>query len=86
MPIHSTVGVRHFYNGTNTFQKEVSPHVPVQWSVSLGLGAQYNLTPYLGIYLEPSLQYYINNGSGLKTYRTEHPFEFTLPLGLRLHW
>jgi RNA polymerase sigma-70 factor (ECF subfamily) len=86
MPIHSTVGVRHFYNGTNTFQKEVSPHVPVQWSVSLGLGAQYNVTPHLGIYLEPSLQYFINNGSGLKTYRTEHPLEFTLPLGLRLHW
>ena len=86
MPIHSTVGVRHFYNGTNTFQKEVSPHVPVQWSVSLGLGAQYNVTPHLGIYLEPSLQYFINNGSDLKTYRTEHPFEFTLPLGLRLHW
>ena len=86
MPIHSTVGVRHFYNGTNTFQKEVSPHVPVQWSVSLGLGAQYNVTPHLGIYLEPSLQYYINNGSGLKTYRTEHPFELTLPLGLRFHW
>ena len=86
MPIHSTVDVRHFYNGTNTFQKEVSPHVPVQWSVSLGLGAQYNVTPYLGIYLEPSLQYFINHGSGLKTYHTEHPFEFTLPLGLRLHW
>ena len=86
MPIRSTVGVRHFYNGTNIFQKEVSPHVPVQWSVSLGLGAQYNLTPYLGIYLEPSLQYFINNGSDLKTYRTEHPLEFTLPLGLRLHW
>ncbi len=86
IPIHSTVGVRHFYNGTNTFQKEVSPHVPVQWSVSLGLGAQYNVTPHLGIYLEPSLQYFINNGSGLKTYRTEHPFELTLPLGLRFHW
>ena len=86
LPVYSTVGVRHFYNGTNTFQKEVSPHVPVQWSVSLGIGAQYNVTPYLGIYLEPSLQYFFNDGSSLKTYRTEHPLEFTLPLGLRLHW
>ncbi len=86
MPINSTVDVRHFYNGTNTFQKEVSPHMPVQWSISLGLGAQYNVTPYLGIYLEPSMQYFFNDGSSIKTYRTEHPFEFTLPLGLRFRW
>ncbi len=86
LPIYSNVDVRHFYNGTNTFQKEESPHVPVQWSVSLGLGAQYNVTPYLGIYLEPSMQYFFNDGSSIKTYRTEHPFEFTLPLGLRFHW
>lgn len=52
----------------------------------LGLGAQYNVTPYLGIYLEPSIQYFFNNGSSIKTYRTEHPFEFTLPLGVRFHW
>ena len=86
LPLYSTIGVRHFYNGTNTFQKEVSPHVPVQWSISFGLGVQYNVTPNLGIYLEPNMQYFFNDGSGIKTYRTEHPFEFTLPLGLRFHW
>ena len=86
LPIHSTVNVRHIENGKMTFQKEASLSVPVQWSVSLGLGAQYNLTPYLGIYLEPSMQYFFNDGSLLKTYRTEHPLEFTLPVGLRFHW
>jgi len=86
LPLHSTVGVRHFINGSNTFQKEASPNVPVQWSVSLGLGAQYNVTPYLGIYLEPGVQYFLNSGSSIKTYRTEHPLEFTLPIGFRFHW
>ena len=86
LPIHSTSKILHSVDGINTFQKEASLNVPVQWSVSLGLGAQYNLTPYLGIYLEPSLQYFFNDGSNLKTYRTEHPFEFTLPFGIRFHW
>ena len=86
LPIHSTADVRHIENGKMTFQKEASLSVPVQWSVSFGLGAQYNLTPYLGIYLEPSMQYFFNDGSSLKTYRTEHPLEFTLPVGLRFHW
>ena len=86
LPMRSTSKILHTVDGIYTFQKETSLNVPVQWSVSLGLGAQYNLTPHLGIYLEPSLQYFINNGSDLKTYRTEHPLEFTLPLGLRFHW
>ncbi len=86
LPIHRTVGVRHFENGCYTFQKEVSPSVPLQWSFSLGVGGQYNVTQYLGIYLEPSVQYFFNEGSGIKTYRTEHPFEFTLPFGFRFHW
>ena len=86
LPIHSTVSVRHFINGSNTFQKEMSPYVPVQWSVSLGLGAQCNLTPHFSFYIEPSLQYFFNNRSNIKTYRTEHPLEMTFPIGLRFNW
>ena len=86
LPLHSTVDVRHFNNGNNTFQKKTSPKVPVQWSTTFGLGIQYNIMSSLGIYLEPSIQYFFNNGSRLETYRTEHPLEFTLPIGIRYHW
>lgn len=41
---------------------------------------------YLGIYLEPSLQYFVDDGSNIKTYRTEHPLSITLPLGIRFRW
>ena len=41
---------------------------------------------YLGIYLEPSLQYFVDDGSDIKTYRTEHPLSITLPLGIRFRW
>lgn len=86
LPIHSTLDVNHVLDGSTTFRNKVTLDVPFQWSTTLGLGIQYNLTPHLGLYLEPSLQYFFNDGSDLKSYRTEHPLQFTLPLGLRFHW
>lgn len=86
LPIHSSLEVNHISNGRNTFNKQTSLDVNNQWSTTLGLGLQYNLAPHLGIYLEPSLQYFFNDGSDLKTYRTEHPISVTLPIGIRFHW
>ena len=86
LPVRSTLDVVHMANGYNTFSKTSSPAIPVQWSAMLGFGIQYDLTPSLGIYMEPSLQYFVGNGSTLKTYRTEHPVSISLPLGIRFHW
>ena len=85
-PIRSTLNVNHITNDITTFSKESTLDAPIQWSMSLGLGVQYDLTPHLGIYMEPSLQYYFDDGSNLKSFRTEHPLSITLPLGLRFHW
>ena len=85
-PIRSTLNVKHITNDITTFSKESTLDVPKQWSMSLGLGIQYDLTPHLGIYMEPSLQYFLNDGSNLKSYRTEHPLSITLPIGLRFQW
>ena len=86
LPIRSITDVNHIYNGICTFQDRTSISVPCQWSTNVGLGIQYGLTPHLGIYVEPSLQYFFNDGSSLKSYRTEHPLSITLPLGIRIHW
>ena len=86
LPIRSTLNVRHVANDIETFAKETTLDVPSQWSMSLGVGLQYDLTPHVGIYLEPSLQYFFNDGSSLESYRTEHPLSITLPLGIRFHW
>lgn len=59
---------------------------PWQWSVNTSIGIQYRLTPQAGIYLEPTVNYYIPDGSQLRTIRKEHPFTFTLPVGLRISW
>ena len=85
-PVHSTLDVNHFINDINTYSKQEKLSVPLQWSTSVGLGFQYDITPHIGFYLEPSLQYFFNDGSSIKSYRTEHRFNITLPLGIRLKY
>lgn len=86
LPIRSTLNVKHVTNDIVTFGKETTLDVPSQWSMSFGLGIQYDFTPYLGAYMEPTLQYYFDDSSSLKSYRTEHPLSITLPIGIRFHW
>ena len=85
MPVHSTLNVNHVVNDINTYSKQDKLSVPLQWSTSVGVGIQYDITPHIGFYLEPSLQYFFNDGSSIKSYRTEHRFSVTLPLGIRFH-
>ena len=85
VPVHSTLSVNHINNGMRTYNMENKLSVPLQWSTSVGLGFQYDLTPHVGFYVEPSLQYFFNDGNDIKSYRTEHPLNFTLPIGIRFH-
>lgn len=84
LPLRSTLESVYLMNG-----KEIDPtterlHPGVQWSTGLGLGLQYDLTPNIGFFVEPSLQYYFKRSSDVKTWNTEHPLSFGLPLGLRI--
>ena len=86
IPMSSTLRSDYFINGQYETTDETTLRVPWQWSVGTGLGLQYNLTPNIGLFAEPSLQYYIPMQSDIETYRTEHPFTFSLPLGIRFTW
>lgn len=57
---------------------------PVQLSVLGAVGAQVNLTHRLGIYIEPGVSYYFDDGSSVQTIRKENPCNFTLQGGIRL--
>ena len=59
---------------------------PLQWSVSGALGAQFNVTPQFGIFAEPGVIYYFNDGSKVETIRKETPFNINLQLGLRISY
>lgn len=57
---------------------------PLQWSVNAGAGVQYNFSSMVGIYAEPGLSYYSDNGSNIETIYSEKPLNFNLNIGLRV--
>lgn len=59
---------------------------PLQWQVGVGVGLQYRLSPHWAVYAEPSWQWYVPSDSQVRTVWTEHPFSFSLPMGLRFSW
>ncbi|MBQ8127300.1 MAG: sigma-70 family RNA polymerase sigma factor [Prevotella sp.] len=86
MPLRSQLTTGYYLHGLLEATDEATIRAPWQWSVGTGFGLQYNLTPTIGLFAEPSLQYYIPTGSQIETYRTEHPLTFSLPLGVRFTW
>ena len=86
MPLYSPLNTSYYLHGKLEATDKTTIHAPWQWSVGTGLGLQYNFTPNIGLFAEPSLQYYIPTGTQIETYRTEHPFTFSLPIGIRFTW
>ena len=54
-----------------------------QWSVGGSLGVQYHIVPQIGLYAEPGIRYYFNNGSSISNFYKDKPTNFNLQLGLR---
>ena len=86
IPVHSTLRSDFYVNGKYEASDKTTIRAPWQFSTTFGLGLQYHLTPNVGFFAEPSLQYYIPMQSDIETYRTEHPFTLSLPLGIRFTW
>ena len=86
MPVYAPLNTSYYLHGVMKATDKTTIRAPWQWSVGTGLGLQYDITPSIGFFTEPSLQYYIPTGSCVETYRTEHPFTFSLPLGIRFTW
>ena len=85
-PVHSPLHTDYYIHGKLEASENNTIHAPWQWSSSIGLGLQYQLTPTIGFFVEPSMNYYIPMGNKIETYRTEHPFVFILPLGIKFSW
>lgn len=58
---------------------------PLQWSVGASLGIGYRFNDLVGIYLEPGVSYYFDNGSFVETVYRERPLNFSLGIGLRFN-
>lgn len=55
----------------------------LQWSADAAVGAQYNIIPQLGVYVEPGVKYYFNNHSPVENTFKDKPWNFNLQIGLR---
>ena len=86
MPVHSSLDKKYIITSDSSYTLKGDIKPRYQWSVNLGIGVQYKIFKPFSLYLEPNMFYYFGNGSGLETYRTEHPFIITVPFGLRLTW
>ncbi len=79
-----TSGFSFFLSGSAMLQKCLNEK-PWQWSVNASAGAEYAITPLVGIYLQPSLGYYFHDGTSFEHYYKEHPLAPSIEFGLRLH-
>lgn len=70
-------------NHATQSEKEDVKVKPLQWSLNASAGLQFNITRALGIYAEPGVSCYIDNGSPVETIYNERPLNFNLNVGLR---
>lgn len=56
---------------------------PWQWSAGASVGVRYDFNKYIGLYAEPGLSYYFDDGSFIESVYSDRPLNFTLSLGLR---
>ena len=54
-----------------------------QWSGAAGLGVEFKITPFLGLYIDPSFRYFFNTERQPRSLRTIQPLRFVLEAGLR---
>lgn len=57
----------------------------LQWSMQGAAGVEYNITPALGLYVEPGVSHHFNNHSDIQNIYKEKPWNFSLNLGFRLN-
>ena len=55
----------------------------MQWSVNAAAGAQLNILPRLGLFVEPGVSHRFSNGSDIRSAYTDKPTDFSLGFGLR---
>ena len=55
----------------------------LQFSLVAAAGLQFNITDRFGIYAEPGMSYYFDNGSEVSTIYKDRPFNFDMKIGLR---
>ena len=84
IPVAATLNQVHQNGNAYTYRSSFRFQAPVQWSAGAGFGLQYNVLPWMGLYVEPQVRYYFDTGGNIQTIRQAQPVEFAVPFGMRL--
>lgn len=70
--------------GKESIQENITiTEKPLQFSAKAGIGMEYRISKHIGIYVEPGLSYYFNNGSSIENIYKDRPLNFQVAGGLR---
>ena len=86
IPVYGKVNSKYIVDNAPVYTDSWHITPPLQWSTNLSLGLQYKFLPKWTLYVEPTLYWYIPNGSSTHTIWTEHPVMFSVPFGIRFTW
>ena len=86
IPIYGKTDADYIVGDKSAYRTDWKLTLPIQWSVNTNIGIQYQFAPNLNLFIEPTMNWYIPNGSCIKNAWTERPFTFTVPFGIRFSW
>ena len=86
IPVYGKINSKYIVDNAPVYTDSWHITPPLQWSTNFSLGLQYKFLPKWTLYMEPTLYWYIPNGSNTHTIWTEHPVMFSVPFGVRFTW
>lgn len=86
IPVYGKINSKYIVDNAPAYTDSWHITPPLQWSTNFSLGLQYKFLPKWKLYVEPTLYWYIPNGSSTHTIWTEHPVMFSVPFGIRFTW
>ena len=86
IPLYGKTYSDYVIGGKSGYTTDWKTIPSIQWAVNTNIGIQYQIAPKLTLFVEPTLNWYIPNGSEVKNTWTERPFTLTVPFGIRLSW
>ena len=86
IPLSGKTYADYVIGGKSGYTTDWKTTPSIQWTVNTNIGIQYQIAPKLTLFVEPTLNWYIPNGSEVKNTWTERPFTLTVPFGIRLSW
>lgn len=72
-------------DNSTTSVTESTEALPFQISINASAGIQFDIIRQLGVYVEPGISYYFNDGTAVDNIYKDKPLNFNINVGLRLN-